>query len=292
LGHGLLEAVEAAAKAIASEEAFLPAKFWMACDNDNEHDANAVSVHAVVGQHAYHVGFLPKEEAPLLRQSMAALDVPEGVVEVLGCITHGKNASHPNAHLYLPLDFAKLVASGYTANKANRANWLLDPSPVLPRPWQGRDAQGFTDDELRKIYCFYARKQCWNSLPHKCEAAAQGFRGCRGSVPLPMDSFVLEPEPVLTPNPKTPRREFMADAKVFAKKLIRDHLEQTMSPDEVDAQLKGTSFAGPGGGPDGDTATIAWMRMRPMKRLAHITLTCTGPNPEDFHLDELKFRQA
>jgi len=285
-----LEAVEAAASAIAGEDSFLPARFWLICDNENEHDDHAVGVHAIIGEYAYHVGFLPRRSALHFRKSMKSIDLEDLSLEVLGCIAKGKTAPHPNARLYLPMDFANLVLDGYTDDPANYINWLQDATPVHPRPWQGRNAEGFSDDELCKIFCWYAKKKMWNSLPHKCEAAALEFRSCRGSVPEPMDSFVLEPEPVLEPTRAMPQRDFLPDAKIFAKQVIREHLATKMPADAIEDFMKGTSIVGPGGGPDGDTATLRWTRMRPMAQLGKITLTCVGPNPGDFRVDEVQFR--
>jgi len=221
---------------------------------------------------------------------MDAIDLKDLTLEVLGCITKGKSSPHPNARLYLPMAFASLVLSGYTCDSANEISWLKDESPVLPRPWQGRNAEGFTDEELCKIHCWYAKKKLWSSLPHKCEEAAVEFRNCRGSVPKAMDSFVLEPEPSLEPARAMPQREFLADAKVFAKKVIREHLATSMPSESIEAVMKGTSIAGPAGGPDGDTATLTWMRMRPMAHLGKITLTCVGPNSDDFRVDNVQLR--
>jgi hypothetical protein len=285
-----LESVEAAAQAIAEESTFLPARFWLICDNDNEHDDQAVGVHAIVGQYAYHVGFLPRTSARRYRKAMESIDLQDLTLEVLGCIARGKTAPHPNARLYLPINFADLVLDGYTTDPANQVHWLQDGSAVHPRPWQGRDAQGFTDDELCKIFCWYAKKKLWNSLPNRCEAAAAEFRTCRGRVPEPMDSFVLEPEPMPEPARPASLRDFLPDAKNFAKKLIREHLATVMPADAVEDYMKGTSIVGPGGGPDGNTATLRWTRMRPMAQLGKITLTCTGHGPDEFRVDEVQFR--
>ena len=188
------DSINAAAEALVEEASFLPGRFWLICDDDNEHDDQAVGAHAIVGKYAYHVGFLNKRQARKFRKSMTSLDLEGLSLEVLGCITKGKTSPYLNTRFYLPLDFAELVNDGYTYYPENRPSWLLDASPVNPRPWQGRDAKGFTDDELRKIYCWYARKKMWNSLPNKCEDGADGFCNCGGSVPEPMASFVIEPD--------------------------------------------------------------------------------------------------
>jgi len=137
-----LRAVEAAAQAIAEGNTFLPIRFWLICDDNNEHDDQAVGIHAIVGQYAYHVGFLPRGTARRYRKATDA---------------------------------------------TNQEPWLQDGTPVEPRPWHGRNAEGFFDDELCESFCWCAKKKFWNSLPNRCEAAAAEFRTCRGRVPEPMD---------------------------------------------------------------------------------------------------------
>ena len=101
---------------------------------------------------------------------------------------------------------------------------------------------------------------------------------------------MLEPEPVLEPTRAMPQRDFLPAAKIFAKQVIREHLATKMPTDAIEDFMKGTSIVGPGGGPDGNTATLRWTRMRPMAQLGKITLTCVGPNPGDFRVDEMAFR--
>ena len=285
-----LGAVEAAAHAIAEENTFLPARFWLICDNDNEHDDQAVGVHSIVGKYAYHVGFLPKRQARLFRKSMASLDLEGLSLEVLGCIAKGKTTPYPNARLYLPIEFAELVNEGYTDDPENAPSWLSDASPVSPRPWQGRDAKGFTDDELRKIYCWYARKRMWNSLPNKCEEGAVGFRSCRASVPEPMEHFVLEPD---APNNGTgdwQDADHYDDAIAFARGLIRSHLKEVLRLEDTDAEFKHTSVGGRRGEPGCLSFTIYWQRVRvPVKSLATIKLTRIGPGATDFKIDNSSF---
>lgn len=181
-----LDSLEAAAEALAKEGSFLPGRFWLI-------DDQTIGVHSIVGKYAYHVGFLTDRYTDMFRKSMKLLDLEGETLEVLGSftITKGRTESYLRAMLYLPIDFAESVKDGYSNKPENRPSWLMDASPVTPRLWQGRNAEGFTDDELCKMCCWYAKKKMFNSLPHRCEPRADGLRHCGGGVPLEMESFVL-----------------------------------------------------------------------------------------------------
>ena len=118
-----LAATEAAARAIEEEASFLPARFWLLCEDDNPHDTNAVSVHAVAQERTYHVGFLPRREAELYRQSLRQIGRANETVEVVGCFTQGKDKPHPNCRLFLPMDFAAQVEAGVTESPENNPEW-------------------------------------------------------------------------------------------------------------------------------------------------------------------------
>ena len=182
------DSLEAAAEALAKEGSFLPGRFWLIGDQ-------TIGVHSIVGKHAYNVGFLSDGYTDMLRKSMKLLDLEGETLEVLGSftITKGRTESYLKAMLYLPIDFAESVKDGYSDKPENRPSWLMDASPVTPRPYQGRGAAGFTDDELCKNYCWYAKKNMVNSLPHRCEVGADRIRG--GDLWPAMESFVLPEKP-------------------------------------------------------------------------------------------------
>jgi hypothetical protein len=171
-----LPSVEAAAAAIGNESAFLPPRFWFVPDDKNEHDDQAVAVYATVKDFGYHVGFLPKRQARDYRSNMASLGKPGGVLEVLGCITQGRSSPHPNARVYMPVDFVDLIHSGYVIDPANQVEWLADPSPVLARALNGSISSTFSFEELCKLYCWHARKRGWFCFPDDCESKAEGIR--------------------------------------------------------------------------------------------------------------------
>lgn len=287
-----LAAVNAAAEKIANEGSFLPARFWLTCDNDNQHDDKAVGVHAIVGAVAYHVGFLPKQQARDFRQSLADVDLDEQTAEVLGCITQGKT-SHPNARLYLPLDFADRISDGYDRDPLNNPSWLQDAAPVTPRPYQGWGMRGFTDDDLKKIYCWYTRGKVWNSLPPACEEAAVEFRSYRGRVPDAMEKFILDPADSTAGIGDWTTADHSQDAKVFAKDLLREHLRKSVPPEEVEGRFKHTYIGCRPDSPTGQAYTVRWSRLNPSTILVcTIRLTRTGPLATDFRVDSIKFESG
>jgi hypothetical protein len=170
-----LPLVSAAAIAICEESSYQPARFWLMPDDQNEHDDQAVAAYATALGRAYHVGFLPQRQARLYRESMSQLGRTGESLEVLGCITHGKSSPHPNARLYLPVDFVSHILNGYLDNPQNYPAWLQDLTPVPKRP-PSRRAEAFTDIELCKIYCLYAKQKLWNNFPDEVEGRAAGFR--------------------------------------------------------------------------------------------------------------------
>jgi len=288
-----LDSVVAAGRAIEAEESFLPARFWLTCDNANEHDDQAVRAYALAGNNAYHVGFLPRVHARLFRDGMQMLAFPERTLEILGCITQGKSSSHPNARLYLPVEFAELIRGGYAANPTNQASWLQDTATVTPRPWRGRNAEGFTDVELCKIYCRYAKTMRWNSLPHRCEEVSKELRHCGSSVPEAMEDFVLDPSEYVADLSDWRNGEHYEDAKEFARAFIRSHLEKIAPNEDVKAKFKHTSVGGKRGEPGQLSFLIYWKRDRtPIMNLATIELTRTGPGQNEFSVTNATFNAS
>lgn len=189
-----IDSIRGAQEALVAEGGFLPPLIWLVNDDQNDHDPNAVRAFCIVGSRAYHVGFLPRGAALRFRESMSRIGRAGQSLEVRGCITQAKGAPHPNVRLNLPWDFAELVESGFPEDPANNPAWLSDPSPVAPRPYQGRGGEGFSDGELCKVYCWYGRKHGWFLLPDSVEANAIGFRDRGlGSTGLALDPFILPP---------------------------------------------------------------------------------------------------
>lgn len=186
--HHRFDSLDAAAKAFVEEGSFLPGRFWLITDFTSWIDDETLGVHAIVGKHAYHVGFVGKRSTDLFRKSMKLLNLEFRSLEILGCITNTKGTK--DVKLYLPIDFAESVKDGYSDKPENRPSWLMDASPVTPRPYQGSGAAGFTDDELCKICCWYCKKKMINSLPNRCEWGAGMIRG--GDLWPAMESFVLD----------------------------------------------------------------------------------------------------
>lgn len=171
-----LDSIEAAARAIAEEDGYLPPRFWLVPDNANAFDPLAVAVYVIAKATAFHIGFLPKGQARQFREQMQQLSRVGESLEVLGCITQGKSSPHPNGRVYLPVGFAALCLDGFSSDEANRIAWVDDASPIVPRAATGRPRDVFSFEELCKIYCWHARKRRWFCFPHDCEAKAEGIR--------------------------------------------------------------------------------------------------------------------
>ena len=187
------KSILSAAMTIAKEGTFQPARFWLMPDDENEHDDQAVKVYATAKGRAFHVGFLPRRQAKDFRSGMLDIDRDGESLEVLGCITSGKSASHPNARLYLPATFADDVQSGYVDDSDNHPEWLTDTSPIPRRP-PARRADAFTDIELCKIYCLFAKTKLWINFPGEVEGRAEAFRSRGlGSVGESLSLFYDDP---------------------------------------------------------------------------------------------------
>lgn len=285
-GKFRVEAVNAASEYLVDERLFLPPHFLIIPDNENAYDENAVGVHAVCGDSAYHVGFLPRTQAPIFRTGMAALDRAGQGLEVLGCFSQGKASQHPNPRIYLPENFAELIAQGYATDPANHPTWLGDPTPVIPRPYQGWHARGFSDEELCKIYCWYARRNRWFCFPNNCEGAAAGFRSYRGTIPDAMDTFVLEPN-VGSGSAQGPDD---SNAKLAAKEHLRSYLSKDMDSSTVDELLANVYFGGTILGWEGEVFRISFHHRKDQRGFSgSMTVAKVSTKQEDYIVDALMF---
>jgi hypothetical protein len=193
-----IESIEAAVHAVDAANSFLPVRFWILCESDNPNDPDGVSVHAAVEDRTYRVGYLPRSDARLYRDGLVSIGRSEETIEVIGCFAQSQNAVHPNVLLNLPRTFAAQLAPGHGATPPSESQWLDDPTPVEPRPFRGPGARGFTDDELRKIHCWYAKRKLWVCLPDDCDAALAAMRSTR--IPESLTYFLLDPECSATPS--------------------------------------------------------------------------------------------
>jgi endonuclease YncB( thermonuclease family) len=171
----------AAADAIAADGSFLPARAWLVQDDAEPGDPDAVSVYFPTARGAYRAGVIPKRAGRVYRLQMDAIGRPGETVEVLACIIEGASNRSRALHVYLPEDFDQLVSAGYDRHPANRPAWLADATPVAPRAVASDDGREFTPDELRKLYCRFAKSQRIPSLPDSIEHAAQARSTHTGS---------------------------------------------------------------------------------------------------------------
>jgi hypothetical protein len=163
----------AAADAIAADGSFLPARAWLVQDDAEPGDPDAVSVYFPTARAAYRAGAIVGRKGRLFRLQMNAIGRPGETVEVLACIIEGASNKSRALHVYLPEDFDPLVSAGYDRDPANRPAWLADATPVAPRSVASEDGREFTPDELRKLYCRFAKSQRIPSLPDSIERAVQ-----------------------------------------------------------------------------------------------------------------------
>jgi len=163
----------AAADAIAADGSFLPARAWLVQDQAEPGDPDAVSVYFPTARGAYRAGVIAKRSGRLFRLQMDAIGRPGETLEVCVCIHGHARDERKTVQVYLPEDFDQFVAAGYDRDPANRPAWLADPSPVAPRAVVSHDGSEFSPDELRKVYCRFAKVNGWPSLPDSIEQAVQ-----------------------------------------------------------------------------------------------------------------------
>lgn len=170
---------------IKSNPQYIPHRACLVPMADVPQDRNAVGVFFVqpvrnwLGMKkdvAVHVGFLPSEQATKFRRDMKALGHEGLCVECAGCVMDNEKTQHPSVRVYVPLKFAALAKKGFLDDRANYPRWLSDSSPVLMRPATDSRGGGYSDDELRKVFCFRAQQRGWYSLPDKAEQALQELR--------------------------------------------------------------------------------------------------------------------
>jgi len=163
----------AAADAIAADGSFLPARAWLVQDDAEPGDPDAVSVYFPTARGAYRAGVIPKRAGRVYRLQMDAIGRSGETLEVLAYIFEGASNKGRSVHVYLPEDFDQLVSAGYDRDPASRPAWLADATAVAPRAVTSEDGREFTPDELRKLYCRYAKSQRLPSLPDSIEHAVQ-----------------------------------------------------------------------------------------------------------------------
>jgi hypothetical protein len=149
-------------------------------EHSNSHDPNAVAVMFPFskvttrsGHDSYDaetVGYLPKDHAKAFRSAMARFGISGRPLQVPGCVVAVSAADYDNVKIYLPRDFVKLCEKGYADDPANKPVWLSSRTLVAVKDHKHeRDTSSYTLDDLRHIYCRYAKMKAWNSLPYMVE---------------------------------------------------------------------------------------------------------------------------
>lgn len=180
-----LKQVREAGSYIRSHAQFIPHRACVVPMNDMPDHPNAVGVFFVhasrdwLGRQkevAVHVGFLPSEQATKFRRDMKSLGYAGFCMECAGCVLDNDKSEHPSVRIYVPLKFASLAKKGFLEDSANSPAWLRDDSPVARRQATNSRGGGYSDDELRKLFCFRAQQRGWNSLPDRAENALGELR--------------------------------------------------------------------------------------------------------------------
>ena len=165
---------------------FIPHRSCMVPMEDMPDHPNAVGVFFVHASRDWlgrrkdvsvHVGFLPSEQAKKFRRDMKALGYAGYCMECAGCVLNSDKTEHPSVRVYVPLKFAALAKKGFLDDIANSPKWLSDATPVLRKPATTSRGGGYSDDELRKLFCYQAQQRGWNSLPDRAENSLAELRG-------------------------------------------------------------------------------------------------------------------
>jgi len=244
----------AAAETIAADGSFLPARAWLVQDQAEPGDPDAVSVYFPTARGAYRAGVIAKRAGRLFRLQMDAIGRPGETVEVCVCIHGHARDERKTVQVYLPEDFDQFVAAGYDRDPANRPAWLADASPVAPRAVVSNDGSEFSPDELRKVYCRFAKLNGWPSLPDSIEQAVQRrseshaslFRQmmvalARGAAFIVMAAAMLAAIPAAAADPITGKVVSVHDGDTV-RVLDAANVQHKVRLDGIDAPERGQPF--------------------------------------------------
>jgi hypothetical protein len=175
----------------------LPPSVFLVEEDCNPHDPKAVAVvfpfsqstsrNGQVVHEAETVGYLPRDDAKKFRAAMARFGISGRPLEVPGCVVMTSSTPLGNVKLYLPRAFIKLCEKGYADNPDHKPAWLSASACVgIKDHKHDRDTSNYTIDELRHIYCRYAKMKAWNSLPYmvdeKVASWSQGIGSMRFAI--------------------------------------------------------------------------------------------------------------
>lgn len=176
---------------------FIPHSVFLCEQDDNPHDDKAVAVmfspspsRTLLGKLVHNaeiVGHLPRDDARSYRRGLATLGLQGRPFQVPGCVVSHSDMDFDNVSLYLPRNFATLVKKGAADDPENKPEWLSDERPIAVRPHRhSKDANAYSESELRRLYCRYAQVKSWSSLPpmidEKIAASTMGIGPVRLAV--------------------------------------------------------------------------------------------------------------
>ena len=169
--------IRKAVQGIIDENSFLPSRAWLVPEEGTLDDPDAVAVYFPTARAVIEVGIITKRAGRLYRRQLEIIGLKGEPIEVLGYISGGQQTRRPLVHVYLPADFDQFYEIGYHKDPANHPAWLSDASPVQKRLLTKKDGTDFTPDELRKVYCWYAKREGWKSLPDGIEQMLTSWTG-------------------------------------------------------------------------------------------------------------------
>ena len=169
--------IRKAVQGIIDENSFLPSRAWLVPEEGTLDDPDAVAVYFPTARAVIEVGIITQRAGRLYRRQLEVIGLKGEPIEVLGYISGGQQTRRPLVHVYLPADFDQFYEIGSHKDPANHPAWLSDASPVQKRLLTKKDGTDFTPDELRKVYCWYAKREGWKSLPDGIEQMLTSWTG-------------------------------------------------------------------------------------------------------------------
>jgi magnesium chelatase family protein len=249
----VIDNVRAMRDAIRENARLWPHAVFLAAEPANPHDSNAVAVYFPMvrqgflgrSEEAIRVGYLPREQAAKFHRSVTSMGYPGLMVQVAACVAWHDEENRGGVKLSLPLTFATLCKKGYCEGNQNRPAWLSGTAQPPATQTDTGHSHDYSEDELRMIYCRYAQRKAWNSLPdainEKLAAWHQGIGpvglaltfhstgidefggGHEAAAEQPAKTPVTAGEPQMTSRSRGKAKSSAAPKKALADLLARSH---------------------------------------------------------------------
>ncbi len=178
--------------AIRENARFWPHTVFLSAEPTNPHDSNAVAIYFPIvrqgflgrSEQAIRVGYLPREQAKKFHSSVKSMGYPGLMVQVAACVVWHDEENRGGVKISLPMNFAALCKKGYCEGAENRPPWLSG-TEAPPLGERGAiESCANSDDQLRMIYCRYAQRKAWNSLPDVIDEKLAAWQHGAGPIGL------------------------------------------------------------------------------------------------------------